>query len=214
MSPKIRVLILDDEPLVRNSIRWLLATTEDLELVGETANFHLLPDLCRKLGPHILLIGGGKKTLLYEASALARKYASAMRLLALLQPEDILYFPTLLTIPLHGGCLKSEINENLVHILRAVAGGATLFSLTVFNAHLPISSDDSILEARAKLSNQEERVLTLIVHGLDNATIANELKLAEQTVRNYVNNIYNKFAIRNRAELVAKFRAMPLALIE
>ena len=59
MSHPLRILLLDDDPLVRTTLCLLLATTVDLVLVGETANIAALPELCVQIKPHILLLGGG-----------------------------------------------------------------------------------------------------------------------------------------------------------
>lgn len=146
---------------------------------------------------------------------LTHGYTPEIRLIALLRPEDIPHFPVLLATPLHGGCLEAEINATLSHILRAVAGGATCFSRAVFAPHLPFAATNRLaLLAQVKLTGQEQRVLALLSQGLDNDHIATELKLAEQTVRNYVKNIYGKFGIHNRAELVARLHQMSVAQTE
>ena len=58
MIQSLRILLLDDDPLVHTTLRLLLATTVDLALVGETANVAVLTELCTQTKPHILLLGG------------------------------------------------------------------------------------------------------------------------------------------------------------
>lgn len=145
---------------------------------------------------------------------LTQGYTPEIRLIALLRPEDIPYFPALLVTPLHGGCLEAEINASLIHILRGVAGGATCFSRAVFAPHLALPANHLALLTQVKLTGQEQRVLVLLSQGLDNERIATELKLADQTGRNYVKNIYGKFGIHNRTELVARLHQMSTAQTE
>lgn len=84
MLSKIRVLVLDADPFVRNSVRWLLTSAPDFDLVGETANIPELPNWCAKTEAHLLLIGGGNTSLFREIFLLAYAARPTLRLLALL----------------------------------------------------------------------------------------------------------------------------------
>jgi DNA-binding NarL/FixJ family response regulator len=151
---------------------------------------------------------------------LTQQYSPATRLILLLEspageqlaPQFPASLPELLALPLHGCCLKSEINEALVYHLRGVAAGGTWFSQGVLKSYCAGQAQGSnnlcFSELTTPLTAGEQRVFALVVRGLDNLAIMAELGLAEQTVRNYVKTIYYKLGTHNRAELVARFHGV------
>src|SRR5215212_5054106 len=121
MPPTIRVLVLDDELGVRNSLRILLSTTRDIRLIGEITELQQLPQRCLALSPHVVLIGGRLKPFVFDIPALTDQVFPQTKVIALLNPHDRIRAQTLLTTDLAGCLFKYEIGENLVHAIRAVA---------------------------------------------------------------------------------------------
>lgn len=132
-------------------------------------------------------------------------YPSPTKLIVMVRAKDVTYISQYLHADIAGCFLKDEINEAIVHLIRAVAGGHTCFSRAVMEQMLATTMSQVIDEKNAHLTASERRVLLSVLQGWDNAKIAHELHLAEQTVRNYITNIYTKLGIHSRTELVVRF---------
>lgn len=150
-------------------------------------------------------MGGGDLSLFHEISLLIHTVIPQPRLLALLPTLPAPPLAELLTIPLQGCCFKAEVNENLLHILRAVAGGATSFSRAVLVSHSVPTIHAVLAESGVYLSETEEQIVVLIAQGLSNGEIAAAVGLARQTVSNYIKSIYSKLHTNQRAELIRRF---------
>lgn len=205
MPSKIQVLVLSDDPLARTSIRLLIKECKDLQLVGETANLPELPVLWAKTKPHILLIGGGDTAFFHEVFLLAPASSLQTRLMVMLQSSNIPSLSELLQIPIHGCCLKTEINESFIDILRGVARGATAFSRNVLENQSVWSIHEALAALSITLSEKEEQIVVLITRGLTNGEIAAEVDLARQTVSNYIKTIYSKIGTNQRMEIMRRF---------
>lgn len=203
MLSKIRVLLLDADPTIHTLFRLMFNATADLELLGATADIARLPRLCIEFSPHILVIGEEKKTLISEILLILDEHTPLTKTVILLA-SDMHCLRDLLDLPIHGSCTKAEIDESLVHILRAVAGGATSFSRQAIKNPFAANIDQAIAELDVQLTPRERRVLALLARGLDNDAIATTLNLRNQSVRNYVRTIYSKLQTHNRPEIVAK----------
>lgn len=131
-----------------------------------------------------------------------------MKLIVLLSHQaDLQTIPSLL--PRLDGCLLvADINETLLHVIRAVSNGYCCFSRQLIKplfAAPPSSLMQTIAQAYPSLSASEQKVLHKLVLGWPNQQIAAELGFSHQTVRNYVKSIYAKVGVHRRAALVAKF---------
>jgi DNA-binding NarL/FixJ family response regulator len=98
-----------------------------------------------------------------------------------------------------GYVLKDEAPEALVQAVRSVARGGTWFSRPVVETLVHAKNDES---DAPPLTERETQIMRLIAQGLDNARIAEELCLSEQTIRNYVSRLYAKIGVQTRAEAV------------
>ena len=135
-------------------------------------------------------------------------------MIALLHPDEASQLTRLLAAAVHGCCLRSEINETLPLLIRSVAADVRMVSHATLLSRLSALDDlpdnaslveQWLLATAVTLTLNERRVLTHLVGGLDNASIANELHLAEQTVRNIVHRLYGKLKLRGRVRLIAAF---------
>jgi two-component system, NarL family, nitrate/nitrite response regulator NarL len=125
----------------------------------------------------------------------------------LLDTLDLPLELSLQTLPCDGYLFKHELCEGAVHLLRAVAGGATFFSKAVVEALSAQSNQLPSLAAIAtELSPREQEVLELMLQGCDNQQIGTTLHLNEQTVRNYVSKIYEKLTISEQEKLCLRMR--------
>lgn len=139
-------------------------------------------------------------------------HAKQIKLIALIDPKADLHAlkPLLLTF---AGCLfTTDLNETLVHLIRAVNGGQRWFSRAIVEKllqHNPPDLTQKIDQHYPFLSASERKVLHCIVLGWSNQRIAQELCFSEQTIRNYVKSIYASVGIHQRAALVAHLYQLP-----
>ena len=202
MNGKIRVLLADDHPLVRTGLRTTLSAEADLELVGEATDGNETQRLCQELQPDVLLLDlnmPGPTPV--ETVNSVRQHNPHLKVLVLTAYDDEIYIRSIVAAGAVGYVLKDEAPEVLVHAIRTVFRGGSWFSSHLMERLVQKKGEPRPVEAE-DLSQRERQILTCIGQGWDNARIASELNLAEQTVRNYVSRIYFKLGVSNRAEAI------------
>lgn len=140
MTDLIRVLVFDDEKLVRDHLRHLLSTTSDIDWVGEIDSLQQLSQSCLERQPHVIVMGGRMKPFVFDIPAFIAQVSPATKIIALLNPQATVRAKALLATMLNGCLFYNEIDETLLHAIRAVAQGGTWFSRAVvrFMAHEPV----------------------------------------------------------------------------
>jgi DNA-binding NarL/FixJ family response regulator len=201
MSKSIRVLIADDHPLIRSGLCLALQTEPDIVVAGEAADGHEAQRQCANLQPDILVLDlnmDGPPAI--ATMAAVRELSPRTRVLILSAYDDDVYVRGLVLAGALGYVLKDEAPEALVQAVRTVAQGGTWFSRPlVENLVLHAQHERS---AVPPLTERESQIIRLIAQGWDNARIAEELFLSEQTIRNYVSRLYGKIGVQTRAEAV------------
>lgn len=194
MSKMIRVLIADKHSLVKAGIRATLAAEEDVKLVGEASNGSEVQRLTQELKPDVLLLSSNiTDSTPTEILTCVRAHCSEVKVLVL-TIFDELYSHNLVAAGVAGCVLKDEKTETLVSAIRTVAQGNTWFSQPIL--------EKLVQPQEPPLNCREQEILTMIAKGWDNARIAAEIRLAEQTVRNYISRIYDKLEVNSRSKAV------------
>jgi DNA-binding NarL/FixJ family response regulator len=205
MENKIRVGIVDDHPLYRDGVIFALEFEPDIEVVGQGETADDAFQIARDSTPDIMLLdmnmpGGG----LNAVAKISLRCASTKTLmLTVVDDEDGVR--TALRRGARGYLLKGTTSSELVRAIRVVNKGQNYVSPN-FAAQLFKGRDDrdSSTEKAARkfpeLSSREEQILNLLVQGLSNRLIGNELGLTEKTVKGYVTTILEKLNVRNRVE--------------
>ena len=211
----IRVLLVDDHALMRLSLRTVLETEPDIEVVGEAGDggealakaAELLPDL-------VLLdvkmparggIGGG-----IEAAAAIKDIAPSARVVMLTMSEDEEDLYEAIKAGASGYLLKDVLPHEIADSIRSVVGGQSMISppmaaklLTEFATMVRHGDDRKNPGPPApKLTDRELEVLKLIATGANNSKIAKTLFISENTVKNHVRNILEKLQSHSRVEAV------------
>lgn len=201
MYPIIRVLIVNDDLLMRNTLHRLLAGARDMHLVDEITELQHCVARSLELQPHVVLIGGALKPFVFDLAALTTQVAHQTRLIAILEADNAPRAQALLETNLAGCLFQHEIDETLLHVIRAVAQGNTWFSRAVIERLIapqatsqPRNEPEATL-ASHQLTRRDQQILACLLRGADNAQIAAELGLANQTVRNYVRQVCKKLGI-------------------
>jgi DNA-binding NarL/FixJ family response regulator len=202
MTQQIRVLLVDDHPLVRTGIRILIASAPDITLVGEATNGYEARQKAVETQPDILLMDlrmpGPPAT---EVIAYLREHCPNTRVLVLTAHDDEVYVRKMINTRVNGYLLKEEAPETVIRAIRAIMNGDTWFSRSVMEklAQQPVEPQ---ISPEQLLTERERQILDLLANGWDNARIANQLNLAEQTVRNHLSRMYAKLEVRSRAEAI------------
>jgi DNA-binding NarL/FixJ family response regulator len=204
----IRVLLVDDQELVRAGLRGILRTQFGFEIVGECADGRQVPDAVESLRPDVVLMDV-RMPILDGVAATRRLLAEpgAPPVLALTTFDDDEALAGMLRAGASGFVLKGVPAADLQQAVRIVAeGGAWLDPsvtnrvLTVYrDAPAPAARDD---DALSTLTARELEVLGLIGRGRTNAEIARELVVSAGTVKTHVHHIFAKLDLRNRAAAV------------
>lgn len=203
MSDKIRVVLADDHPIVRSGIKATLQVDESLEVVGEAENSDATKRVCVELKPDVLLLDlsmpGASPV---EILKYLREHSPDVKVLVLTASDDDAIVRQLVRVGIAGYLLKDEVPETLGRAIHAIKQGGAWFSQSIAQKFMQWQRDDSLPEDLPDLTDREQQVLKLVAKGFDNTRIANELGLAEQTVRNYASTIYEKLDVHSRAEAI------------
>ncbi|MGH3355914.1 MAG: response regulator [Nocardioidaceae bacterium] len=206
----IRVLLVDDEPLVRGGFSAILSAADDIETVGEAGNGQEALEQVHKTLPDVVLmdIRMPKLNGLEATRALATDPVTAdVKIVILTTFEMDEYVFEALRSGAWGFLLKHCSPADLIEAVRVSAAGDAILSPSVTRrlvaeyarrAKPPRSNH----RYRDDLTDREREVVTLVAHGMDNDAIAHHLFLSVATVRSHVSRAMTKLDVRNRAQLV------------
>jgi DNA-binding NarL/FixJ family response regulator len=205
----IRILLVDDQPLIRSGIRALLDSEDDIEVVGEAADGQAGLALARQLSPDIVLMD--VQMPIMDGIEATRRIAGDERLdcarvVVLTNYGLDEYVFQALRAGASGFVLKDSNPEELLHALRVVAAGEALLSPAItraligeFVARPPDSQTAGGLEI---LTNREREVVAQVAHGLSNDEIAAAMVISPTTAKTHVSRAMTKLGARDRAQLV------------
>lgn len=200
----IRVVLVDDHPVVRSGIKTLIESTGDIEVVGEGSSGAEALDLVARQAPAVLLLDMEMPGL--SGIDVARKLhaeGSPVRILALSAYDDEQYIVELLAIGAAGYLTKDEALDTIADAVRGVAAGEEGWFSRRATARMVTLTRRS--EAPGyQLTARELDVLRLLAKGWANAAIAAELSIAERTVRFHLRNIFDKLDVSTRGEAMAR----------
>nr|BFE28121.1 response regulator transcription factor [Actinomadura rugatobispora] len=207
----IRVLIADDQALVRDGFGMILSAQPDLEVVGEAADGAEAIRAARELRPDVVLMDVRMPNVdgIEATAAVCRDTAARVLVLTTFDLDEYVY--DALRAGASGFLLKDMRRAELVEAVRVVAGGEALLAPTVTRRLIadvvgrggrpaaPRPADDSRL---ATLTARETDTLRQVARGLSNAEIARELYVTEHTVKTHVSSLLSKLGLRDRVQAV------------
>jgi DNA-binding NarL/FixJ family response regulator len=205
----IRVLLCDDQALVRSGFRMILETREDLDVVGEAEDGVQALELTWRQLPDVVLMDVRMPRLDgVEATRRLVAAGSEARVLILTTFDLDEYVFEALRAGASGFLLKDVQPAQLVDAIRVVARGEALLAPTVtrrlldrFARSLP-GAPEPLAPELAELTDREREVLALLAEGLSNAELAERLFLSETTVKTHVSSILRKLGLRDRVQAV------------
>jgi DNA-binding NarL/FixJ family response regulator len=210
MNRPVRVLLVDDQDLVRGGLAAILGTAESIEVVGEAADGPTAVGHARRLGPDVVLMdiempnGDG---LTATREILASCPTTKVLILTTFDLDEYIY--QALRAGASGFLLKTTAPHQLAHAVRACAQGETLLSPSItrqlvenFTRRPPARSDGQPPAQLQSLTPRELKVLAVVAAGKSNAEIGAELFLSEATVKTHLTHILAKLNLRDRVQAV------------
>jgi DNA-binding NarL/FixJ family response regulator len=202
----IRVLVADDQALVRGGFRMIIDERDDLELVGEAEDGEQAIALARELDPDVVLMDVRMPTL-DGVEATHRLVDAGMRARILILTTFDLdeYVYAAIRAGASGFLLKDVQPSELVDAIRVVAAGNSLFGPTATQRLLErfaAPRADVAVPAVEQLTDREQEILRLLAQGLSNAELAERLYVSETTVKSHVSAILRKLGVRDRVQAV------------
>jgi len=206
VTPPIRVVLADDQPLVRAGLRMILAAEPDIEVVGEAADGGQAVAVCAAQAPDVILMDVRMPEVdgIEATRRLARlDHPPRVLVLTTFDLDEIVY--DALRAGASGFLLKDAPEERLLTAIRVVADGSSLFAPSVTRRlieelarHAPSTPAPSV----ESLIEREREVLGQVARGLSNAEIAAQLYVTENTVKTHVARVLMKLGLRDRVQAV------------
>ena len=200
----LRLILVDDHPVVRAGLTTLLATAADLAVIGEAATGREALALVDTIQPDILIVDMALPDLngIQVAAAVLQQYPE-VKVLALSAYEDLGYLRALLRAGGSGYVLKRAAAATLIQAIRTVASGGVYLDASLAAAmSVPTADDPAAVPATDTLSAREAAVVHLIAQGYTNKEVAAQLNLSVKTVETYKTRAMDKLALHSRVDLV------------
>lgn len=201
----ITLIIADDDTIIREGLKLMISTCDDLSVLGICKDGKEALDMCRELHPDVALLDIRMPNMDgIEASKriLQEELAQPLLLTTFDEEEFILQA---LQIGVAGYILKNSPAERIMNAIRAVAAGAVVFQqdiLECIQGHVESEKEDNFF---TNLSNREMEVVKLIAEGYSNQEIADRLFLSNGTVRNHVSLILEKTGLEHRTQIAVRY---------
>lgn len=196
----IRILLVDDHPVVLSGIRGLLEGNNDIEITGEAQTGAEALKLAGELHPDVILLDMELPDI--QGTQVAQELQEThpeIKILALSAHDDPVYVKTLLKMGAAGYLMKEEAPAVIVEAVRGVANGQQGWVSQRITSQI-VSWMQQAENASVKLTDREQEVLCLVVQGKTNQAIAYDLNISQKTVEKYLGSIYTKLEVTSRVE--------------
>lgn len=207
LNSSIRVLIVDDDPMMRAGLKHSLANQSQLQIVGMVGDGFLGLEAAKEYRPDVVIMDLGMPHMDgIVATQQIKQELPEVKVVMLTSHTDQTEVIAALSSGAEGYCVKGTSVEQLVKAIEVVSEGATYLDAQVAQAVIhqlkpPVpSSRTSAAIPPGTLSERELEVLRLIVDGYSNPDIAKALYLSEHTVKTYVRGILNKLLVNDRVQ--------------
>lgn len=197
----IRILLVDDHPVVREGIKQLLCREEDILVVGEAGGGAQALKLVRELGPDVVVldmqlpgatgVSVAKKILEYDPAA---------QILVLSAHSDKTFIKSTVELGVAGYLTKDEVTETLIDAVRGVGRGERGWMSRRAAAHMTDIIHNFKLYSHNPLTSRERQILKAVIEGKTNQAIGFSLGINESTVEKHLENIFKKLEVASRVE--------------
>ncbi|ABR47743.1 two component transcriptional regulator, LuxR family [Alkaliphilus metalliredigens QYMF] len=215
---KIKVLIVDDQSLMRDGLKTIIDLEPDMEVLGTCENGRVAIEKSKILNPDVILMDIRMPEVNgVEATKIIKKHAPHMKIIILTTFDDDEYIIDALSHGASGYLLKDIDGDKLINSIRDAYDGTLLMPGTIaaklvakLNQANRSSNNVSVAVNNhyyEKLSEREIEIAKLMLEGLNNKEIASELFITQGTAKNYISSIYSKIGVRDRTNAVLFFRS-------
>jgi DNA-binding NarL/FixJ family response regulator len=208
----LRVLLVDDHPMMREGLRALLTTMPGMTVVGECGEGESAVAMAQELQPTLILMDLNLPKLSgIEATRRITQASPQIAILVLTMLEDDDSVFGAMRAGARGYLLKGAGKEEVIRAINVVAAGEAIFSPPIAQRLVQYFANmRPIIPASAfpELTEREREVLALIVDGKSNPQIAEALSLSPKTVSNHISNIFSKLQVLDRAQAVTRARRL------
>lgn len=210
---RTRVLIVDDNRLMREGLSAVLKAHADLQVVGAVANLAAALGQVPEVKPHVVLVdaglGSGDGSHCVEQLGKGAPAARVIVMDLLPAPEEVVAY---VKAGAKGFIMKDATVEDFVGTVRSVARGSEVIPPVLAGTLLSHIAQDAVVHQRpeaadaVRMTKREQEVMLLIAEGLDNKAIAQRLGVAGDTVKSHVRNILEKLTLHSRLAIAAHSR--------
>ena len=213
-DPKIRLLLVDDQQIIRQGLKSLLESKPDLIVVGEAENGQQAIIQIERLQPDVVLMD--VRMPIMDGVAATRQICqqfSQIKVLVLTTFDDDEYVSQAMRVGARGYLLKDTRSDELAAAIRAVHQGYTQMGPGLMQKAIAPPPQLSPPTELAGLTAREREVLSLIIAGASNREIAESLYISERTVKNHITRILSQLNVRDRTQ-AAMFASAFLPLLD
>ncbi len=200
----MKILIVDDDALIRDSLKIIFETEEGFEVVGSACNGQEALDKCMELNPEVVIMDIRMPIMDgVLGTKLIKRSFNYIKVVVLTTFKDDEYIKEAIKNGAEGYILKNQSADAIIESLKAVYKGNIVLEKDVAGALSGMleKSSGKEVKLRMELSQRELDILRLIGDGMSNKEIASSLYLTEGTVRNYVTKLLEKLELRDRTQL-------------
>jgi DNA-binding NarL/FixJ family response regulator len=199
----LKILIVDDDALIREGLKILLEIENDIEVIGTAGNGQEAFEMCKSIRPDIVLMDIRMPIMDgVLGTKLIKSHFTDIKVVILTTFKDDEYIKEAIKSGAEGYILKNQLSDSIIESLRAVNKGNTVFESEVACSLSSMLNYEKKLElGNLELTPRELEVLKLVGEGLTNKEISDKLFLGEGTVRNYVTTLLDKLNFRDRTQL-------------
>jgi two-component system, NarL family, response regulator NreC len=203
----IRILIADDHGIVRTGLKLLFERIPDMEVCGEAVDGREAVQLARELKPDVVVMDIGMRMLNgLDAAAHVIRENDKVAVIMLSMHADESYIRRALDAGARGYLLKDNADDDIERAVRSVIAGRPFFSPaiteTLLEDYMRMMREKKVQDSYDLLTEREREVLQLLAEGKSNKEVATVLSLSPYTVETHRNNLMQKLALHNTAEIV------------
>lgn len=198
----MKVLIVDDDALIRDGLNILIGLEDDFEVIGTATNGQEAFELCGRERPDLVLMDIRMPVMDgVLGTRLIKQHFQHIKVVILTTFKDDEYIKEAVKCGAEGYILKNQPSDSIIESLRAVGKGNAVFEREVASTLSSMLAQEKKAPAGVDLTERELEILALIAEGLSNKEIADRIFLSAGTTRNYVTGLLEKLQLRDRTQL-------------